>query len=285
MTPAPGSASSALSSTAARSRLGSPKPCWTCSPSQTEPSSRARAGAAIGSSEHSWTLRPSATPSLSVSGAVAAATISRMAIRSHSPARPANGRATYVGTGPAALPWQALYLRPEPHGHGWRGPTSAVPSAGTPVGACAAAVRALTRDFLPMAHEPSQGRAGRRARPRRKELSEVEQGVHGGPRAGALAPPLQGEGLDDGHPAPGESGGGGVHLVGAGAAAAVGDAQVEAARLQDPGDVDLPVGEGRRVPDGVGHQLGDDDARVLDGLARPTVLVHPRLQALTRHRD
>ena len=62
------------------------------------PSSRASAGAAIGSSEQSWTVRPSATPSSSVSGAVAAATISRIAMRSHSPASPSNGRATYVGT-------------------------------------------------------------------------------------------------------------------------------------------------------------------------------------------
>ena len=116
--PSPGSASSAFSSTAARSRLGSPNACCTCRPSHTDPSARDSAGAAIGSREHSCTVRPSATPALRVSGAVAAAMISRMAIRSHSPLMPSNGRATYVGTGPAALPWHALYRRPDPHGHG-----------------------------------------------------------------------------------------------------------------------------------------------------------------------
>ena len=48
----PGSSASIAScSTAPRSRDGSPKLCWTCSPSQSWPLSRTIAGAAIGSSE------------------------------------------------------------------------------------------------------------------------------------------------------------------------------------------------------------------------------------------
>ena len=50
-TPAP------CSSTAPRSRAGSPKLCCTCSPSQISPLSRTIAGTAIGSSEQSTTLR------------------------------------------------------------------------------------------------------------------------------------------------------------------------------------------------------------------------------------
>ena len=101
----PVSASSALVSTAPRSRAGSPKLCCTCRPSQISPLSRTIAGAAIGSSEHSWTVR---SESLRVSGAVAAGTSSRSATTSHSDGRPSNGRPTYAAGAPAAEPWQAL---------------------------------------------------------------------------------------------------------------------------------------------------------------------------------
>jgi hypothetical protein len=70
------------------------------------PSARDSAGAAIGSNEQSSTWRLSSPAR--VSGAVAAAAISRIATMSHSPSRPSNGRATYVGAGPEALPWHAL---------------------------------------------------------------------------------------------------------------------------------------------------------------------------------
>ena len=95
---------SALASTAARSRDGSPNWCCTCSPSHTSPLSRTIAGAAIGSRLHRVTVR--SVPSI-VSGAVAAGTSSRMATRSHSDGRPSNGRPTYAGA-PSADPWQAL---------------------------------------------------------------------------------------------------------------------------------------------------------------------------------
>src|SRR5690242_15383928 len=86
------------------------------------PLSRTSAGTAPGSSVHRVTLRFGSA--FSVSGAVAAGTNSRIAIRSVSPGSPANGRARKSGGGPDLLPWQDLYCRPDPHGHGWRGPTS-----------------------------------------------------------------------------------------------------------------------------------------------------------------
>ena len=70
------------------------------------PSCRTRPGAAPGSSEHSTTARSAS--SRSFTGAVAAGTISRSAIRSASAASPANGRATNTGAAPPALPWQFL---------------------------------------------------------------------------------------------------------------------------------------------------------------------------------
>ena len=88
------------------------------------PSWRTSAGAATGSSEQSSTSRSVFTESASGSGAVAAGTISRSAIGSHSPASPSKGRLTKVCGAPEGLPWQALYRRPEPHGQGCRGPTS-----------------------------------------------------------------------------------------------------------------------------------------------------------------
>ena len=102
----PGSASSAAVSTAARSRLGSPNACCTCSPSQIAPSSRTSAGAAPGSSVHSSTERSGSD--FRVSGAVAAGTNSRIAITSHSPGIPAKGRAVNTGGGPDGSPWHAL---------------------------------------------------------------------------------------------------------------------------------------------------------------------------------
>src|SRR5690349_11155388 len=92
----------------------------------------------MGSNVHRVTGR---SVSLIVTGAVAAGTSSRRATRSHSDGRPSNGRATYAGT-PSAEPWQFLYRRPEPHGQGWRGPTS--PSARS-------AARRGVRDFFAMA--------------------------------------------------------------------------------------------------------------------------------------
>ena len=85
--------------------------------------SRTMAGAAIGSSVHE---RDRAVGAPTVSGAVADGTSSRRATRSHSAARPANGRATYAPT-PRPRRGRLLYRLPDPHGHGWRGPTS--PSA------------------------------------------------------------------------------------------------------------------------------------------------------------
>ena len=109
-TPAPGgstspttpgsSVASAFSSTAARSREGSPNECRTCRPSHTSPLSRTIAGAAIGSSEPRVTVR-----SPTRSGAVADGTNSRSATRSRSAASPSNGRTTKA---PPADPWHAL---------------------------------------------------------------------------------------------------------------------------------------------------------------------------------
>ncbi len=104
----PGSSwASAASSTAARSRDGSPKLCTTCSASQTSPLSRTMAGAAIGSSVQSWTLRSAYSP-VSGSGAVADGTSSRSATTSHSEASPSKGRATNTIDAPPGAPWHAL---------------------------------------------------------------------------------------------------------------------------------------------------------------------------------
>ena len=100
----PGSESRAASSTAARSRDGSPKLCWTCRPSQIAPESRTIAGAAIGSRLHSSIVRLSPVGVLIVSGAVAAGTSSRSATMSHSPGRPSNGRATKASAAPPGAP-------------------------------------------------------------------------------------------------------------------------------------------------------------------------------------
>ena len=63
------------------------------------------------------------------SGAVAAGTISRKATQSHSLERPSKGRATWVTDSRLrALPWQALYLLPEPQGQGSRRPTTGISS-------------------------------------------------------------------------------------------------------------------------------------------------------------
>jgi hypothetical protein len=113
----PGSAASACSSTCARSRLTSPERACTCRPSSTRPSARTIAGSASGSSVASVTSR---SESRTASGAVADGTSSRSATQSHSLGNPANGRAT--GTSPA--PWQLLYRRPDPHGHGAFGSVS-----------------------------------------------------------------------------------------------------------------------------------------------------------------
>ena len=80
----------AASSTAPRSRAGSPYWWATCRPSQIAPLSRTIAGAAIGSSVHSRTSR-------SVLGTVSGTVRrdgSRSAITSHSPGSPSNGRPT-----------------------------------------------------------------------------------------------------------------------------------------------------------------------------------------------
>ena len=102
----PGSSvASAFSSTAPRSRAGSPYWWATCRPSQIAPDSRTIAGAAIGSSVHSRTSR--SVPFTS-SGTVAAGTSSRRAITSHSPGMPSKGRLTNAGAAPPAAPWHAL---------------------------------------------------------------------------------------------------------------------------------------------------------------------------------
>jgi len=101
----PGSVSRALSRTAPRSRLGSPYACWTCRPSHTAPLSRTSAGAAPGSRVQSSTSR---SDPVSVRGAVAAGTNSRIAIRSHSPGSPANGRDDHAAGAPPGAPWHAL---------------------------------------------------------------------------------------------------------------------------------------------------------------------------------
>jgi hypothetical protein len=45
---------------------------------------------------------------------------------------PSNGRETKA-SGARSLPWQALYRRPDPQGHGSRGPTTATSSELIPV--------------------------------------------------------------------------------------------------------------------------------------------------------
>ena len=69
------------------------------------PLSRTIAGAAIGSSEASRTFF---SVPFTVSGAVAAGTSSRSAMRSHSDGSPSKGRETYAAGAPSPAPWQAL---------------------------------------------------------------------------------------------------------------------------------------------------------------------------------
>ena len=90
----PGSASSAALSTAPRSRDGSPKLCCTCRPSQivAAVAHHRRRGHRQQRREQDVLRRCPST----VSGAVAAGTSSRSAIRSHSDGSPSNGRATYA---------------------------------------------------------------------------------------------------------------------------------------------------------------------------------------------
>ena len=95
----------AASSTAPRSRAGSPYWWATCRPSQIAPLSRTSAGDAIGSRVHRRTSRSVLG---TVSGTVAAGTSSRSAITSHSPGIPSNGRLTKTGVAPPAAPWHAL---------------------------------------------------------------------------------------------------------------------------------------------------------------------------------
>src|SRR3954454_21961534 len=89
------------------------------------PLSRVKAGHAMGNSVHNVTER---SESRSESGEVAAATMSCSATQSGSDAIPANGRTTRLAGAAAVLPWQALYRRPLPHGHGSRPPTTAISS-------------------------------------------------------------------------------------------------------------------------------------------------------------
>ena len=103
------------------------------------PSSRTIAGAAIGSSAHSCTVRPSARRS-----AAARRRRHHLAQRHHVAlvGKTLEGPADERRVGRTRCePWQALYRRPEPHGQGWRGPTS--PSA-------TAWSRALVLERFPM---------------------------------------------------------------------------------------------------------------------------------------
>src|SRR5205807_2417047 len=89
----PGSTSNARRIASATSRLTSPELAWVCSPASTDPSGRVSAGQAIGRTVASVTVRSAYSP-VSASRAVAAGTSSRIAIQSHSPGRPSNGRWT-----------------------------------------------------------------------------------------------------------------------------------------------------------------------------------------------
>src|SRR6185503_7349323 len=83
---------------------------------QISPSGRTSAAQAPGSTDA--TVTGTSSGSARGSGAVADGRSSRNATRSHSAARPANGRVT-ITSSPA--PWQAFQRLPEPHGQGRRG--------------------------------------------------------------------------------------------------------------------------------------------------------------------
>src|SRR5918998_3406256 len=115
----PGSAVSAQVTARPRSRDRSPDRVSTCSPTSAAPSGRTIAAAAVGSTVASVTSRPAGCAR--GKGAVADGTNSRSATSWHSAASPAKGRLTMTSWTPPGSPWQALYLLPEPHGHGCRG--------------------------------------------------------------------------------------------------------------------------------------------------------------------
>ena len=102
------------STSPARSSSGA-KEATSCRSSRIRPSSRTSAGASCGRTVAKVTVRSAYVGSDKVSGAVAAETSSRMAIRSGSPVSPSKGRPTRTG---CPDPWQCLYRRPEPHGQG-----------------------------------------------------------------------------------------------------------------------------------------------------------------------
>ena len=137
------------------------------------PPSRTIAGAAIGSREQSSTSR---SLSFRVIGAVAAGTSSRSAIKSHSPAQPVEGPRHVRRRRPVGGTVAGLVARPDPHGHGCRGPTA--PSA-----AAVGGLPTLGAGLFPMpgGYRPEPLQHVRRAvgddRLRRRVLAELEVGL------------------------------------------------------------------------------------------------------------